>query len=152
MRSEPQILVVDEARPRDVMTIEELVRAETIERAGAGDSEDLAVEARLDGDLIGACYGWTWGGTCELDTLWVAPSSRNNGLGSQLLRTAELVAAERGCFQVVLLTYDLQAPGYYERRGYKMVGRVDDYPLGSAALWFRRPLGPAADNDRRKGS
>lgn len=30
----------------------------------------------------------------------------------------------------------------WTRRGYELVARVDDYPIGDAALWFRKPLRP----------
>jgi hypothetical protein len=53
---------------------------------------------------------------------------------------AEDEALARGCHQVVLFTYRFQAPGFYERWGYRIVGRVDDYPMRTPALWFRKSL------------
>jgi hypothetical protein len=58
----------------------------------------------------------------------------------------------RGCRQVVLFTHRIQAPGFYERRGYEIVGRVDDYPSGSEAVWYRKWLpgdGAQAPSRRR---
>jgi ribosomal protein S18 acetylase RimI-like enzyme len=101
---------------------------------------DLTVMARQDGQLVGGCHGGTWGGTCELQSLWVEPAHRHGGLGRGLLALAEREAQERGCHQVVLFTHQFQAPGFYEGLGYRVVGRVDDYPSGTAALWFRKPL------------
>jgi hypothetical protein len=64
-------------------------------------------------------------------------------VGGALLDAAEAEALRRGCDQVVLLTHAVHAgPGgaRYRRRGYELVGRVDDYPRGDAALWFRKRL------------
>ncbi|MGZ4753452.1 MAG: GNAT family N-acetyltransferase [Acidimicrobiia bacterium] len=96
-----------------------------------------------DGTVLAGVSGWTWGGCCELQHLWVHESERGNGLGSRLLDAAEAEAARRGCGQVVLFTHAANAGRTGERwtrRGYELVGRVDDYPLGDAALWFRKAL------------
>jgi ribosomal protein S18 acetylase RimI-like enzyme len=114
-----------------------------VARAGLGEDCDLGIEARWQGELVGACYGGTWGGTCELESLWVRPDLRQRGLGARLLAAAESEAARRCCHQVVLLSHWIQAPGFYEHRGYEIVGRVEEYPAGSDAIWYRkRLLGP----------
>jgi GNAT superfamily N-acetyltransferase len=136
--------------PLDSALIEDRVRSETVATTGLGDAVELAVLAR-DGDVIrGGVCGWTWGGCCELDSLWVEPSLRGTGLGTRLLAAAEAAAQARGCRQVVLFTHEFQAPGFYERRGYELAGRVEDYPAGTAALWFRKllPVDLAAGPDR----
>lgn len=132
--------VEDSPDPLVAAQLEAQVRRETIAATGHGADVELAVLAR-DGDTVRAgVYGWTWGGCCELESLWVEPSLRGQGVGSRLLAAAEAAALARGCRQVVLFTYELQAPGFYERRGYELVGRIDDCPVGTAALWFRKRL------------
>ncbi|MFL6136245.1 MAG: GNAT family N-acetyltransferase [Frankiaceae bacterium] len=120
--------------------LEANVRRETVAASGHGDEAEFAVLAGDDRELRGGISGWTWGGCCELTNLWVDPRLRGHGLGSRLLARAEEEALARGCRQIVLFTHDVQAsPGFYERRGYELVGRVEDYPRGSAALWYRKP-------------
>jgi ribosomal protein S18 acetylase RimI-like enzyme len=126
--------------PAEVCCLEEKLHAETLATAHADEEAELAVFVRDDGATVGGVYGWTWGGCCELQVLWVEPARRGQGLGSALLRAAELEASRRGCTQVVLFTHDSQAPGLYEARGYELVARVDGYPADGAALWFRKPL------------
>jgi len=132
--------VEDDPDPLVAALLEAQVRRETVAACGHGDDVELAVLVRDGGAVRAGVYGWTWGGCCELESLWVEPSLRGQGLGSRLLAAAEAAALARGCRQVVLFTYEVQAPGFYERRGYEIVGRVDDYPAGAAALWFRKRL------------
>jgi GNAT superfamily N-acetyltransferase len=92
------------------------------------------------GRVRGGLYGWTWGGCCELQHLWVDEELRSNGLGGRMLAWAEEEARVRGCSQVVLFTHGSQSPGLYARRGYQVVGQVDGYPAGDTALWFQKLL------------
>jgi GNAT superfamily N-acetyltransferase len=135
-----QIRVEANPDPVDVVRIEDWVRDETMAASGLAAEEELVVFARQGGELLGGCCGSTWGGTCELNSLWVDQRYRRRGIGARLLAVAEDEALGRGCHQVVLFTYLFQAPGFYERSGYKIVGRVDDYPTGTPALWFHKVL------------
>jgi GNAT superfamily N-acetyltransferase len=144
------LCVEDSPDPLIAAQLDARVRREMAAACGLGEDIELAVFAREGGVVRAGVYGWTWGGCCELESLWVEPRLRGRGLGSRLLAAAEAAALERGCRQVVVFTYELQAPGFYERRGYELVGRVDDCPTGTAALWFRKRLtvdGAATIND-----
>jgi GNAT superfamily N-acetyltransferase len=136
--------VEDDPDPADVARLEAAVSEETARVTGHEGERQLAVFVRsADGTVMAGIYGWTWGGCAELQHLWVDESVRGQGLAGQLLDAAEAEAARRGCGQVVLFTHAANAGrsgDRYTRRGYELVGRVDDYPLGDAALWFRKPL------------
>lgn len=134
------LCVEDSPDPRDAALLETEVRREAVAASGHGDDMELAVFVRDGGEVRAGVYGWTWGGCCELENLWVDPSLRRQGIGTRLIAAAEAAALARGCRQVVLFTYEFQAPGFYERRGYELVGRVEDNPCGTAALWFHKRL------------
>jgi ribosomal protein S18 acetylase RimI-like enzyme len=127
--------------PDDIELLEDRVREATVAATGHHDLDRLAAFVRADdGSLIAGIAGWTWGGTCELQDLWVDPAHRGSGLGRQLLVEAEAEARRRGCGQMVLFTHEVHAPGLYERLGYELVGRVDDYPVGGAASWYHKAI------------
>ncbi len=115
---------------------------------GLGEEVELAIFVREAGTVVAGISGWTWGDCCELQSLWVEPSLRGGGLATRLLAAAEAEAVARGCSQTVHFTYDFQARALYERNGYELLGRVEDFPSGTAALWFRKCLQPVDKNPR----
>ncbi len=107
---------------------------------GLADERDLAIFVREAGAVVAGISGWTWGDCCELQSLWVHPDRRGRGLAALLLAAAEAEATSRGCSQTVHFTYDFQAQALYEKSGYELMGRVEGFPAGTDALWFRKCL------------
>lgn len=141
-----EVRVETDPDPADVARLDALVaqhNAAATGRVGEPESQ-LAIFVRDDdGTMVAGVYGWTWGGCCEVQHLWVDEARRGEGLGTRLLDEVEAEAARRGCRQVVLFTHAANAGAdgqRYPRRGYELVGRVDDYPVGDAALWYRKHL------------
>lgn len=126
--------------PRDIEVLEAHIRREASAAMGLGDGVDLAIFVRVAGRVVAGISGWTWGDSCELQNLWVDPSLRGRGLATRLIAAAEAEAATRGCSQTVHFTYDFQARPLYERNGYELVGRVEDFPSGTDVLWYRKHL------------
>ena len=140
------LTVEDDPDPTDIELLETRVTEQTARVTGhaVGSERQLAIFVRDDdGEILAGVFGWTWGGCAELHHLWVHEAQRGKGLGTRLLDAAEAEAARRGCGQVVLFTHAANNGvngERYTRRGYELVGRVDDYPVGDAALWYRKPL------------
>ena len=108
---------------------------------GVTDGQGLAIFVRDAQDRIvaGIC-GHTWGGCCEIRQLWVDESRRRQGLGTRLLQAAEEEARRRHCSQMVLTTFDFQAPEFYIKRGFHRLAAVSDYPHGHASLLLQKVL------------
>jgi GNAT superfamily N-acetyltransferase len=132
--------VEDHPDPLDIEFLETQIRREASAAMGLGEEEELAIFIRNGETVVAGISGWTWGDCCELQSLWVDPSLRGRGLATGLLAAAEAEAAGRGCRQTVHFTYDFQARALYERHGYELIGRVEDFPCGTSALWFRKQL------------
>mgnify|MGYP003554734493 CR=1 FL=1 len=132
--------VEDNPDALEVEFLEARIRSEASIATGLGDEFELAIFVRDAGTIVAGISGWTWGDCCELQSLWVAPHLRGRRLATRLLAAAEAEAATRGCTQTVHFTYDFQAQPLYERNGYELVGRVQDFPSGTDALWYRKRL------------
>lgn len=116
--------------------------AYNITTARMDEGEDIAVFVRDHSDkLVGGVMGTIWGACLEIAYLWVDQHRRGTGIGGRLLTMIEAEAALRGCRNVVLDTYTFQAPEFYQRRGYKEIGRVGGYPNDYKKVFFHKDLG-----------
>jgi GNAT superfamily N-acetyltransferase len=132
--------VEDHPDPREIDVLETQIRREASAAMGLGGEAELAIFVRDAGTVVAGISGWTWGDCCEMQSLWVAPSLRGRGLAMRLIAAAETEAAARGCLQTVHFTYAFQARGLYERTGYELVGRVENFPSGTDVLWYHKLL------------
>jgi ribosomal protein S18 acetylase RimI-like enzyme len=92
------------------------------------------------GKVIGAFNGHTWGGCCVIAHIWVHRDWRGRGIGREMMRAAENIAARRGCEKIVLSSHDFQAPGFYERLGYERQAVILGWPRHHADILYAKPL------------
>jgi GNAT superfamily N-acetyltransferase len=87
-------------------------------------------------EVLAGLSGWTWASACEIQTLWVHPDWRGQGYGRKLLESAELQVQSRGCKVILISSYSFQAPGFYEKCGYKLIWQLNDFPPGHQNCFF----------------
>nr|WP_227464709.1 GNAT family N-acetyltransferase [Nocardioides lijunqiniae] len=93
------------------------------------------------GELAAGVSGWTWGVAAGIGLTWVREESRRDGLGARLLEEFEAEARARGCTHVFVTSFTFQAPGFYERHGYRELFRWEDLPApGAADVHLRKEL------------
>ena len=88
------------------------------------------VEYDANGNIIGGILGGTYWGWMYVDILWVHEDHRGKGIGTKLLTEAETEAKARGCHHVHLDTMSWQAPDFYKKQGYSILGIISDIPDG----------------------
>ena len=101
---------------------------------GTAPARELTVQLLDDaGDLAAGMSGWTWGVAAGIGMTWVQTDARGHGLGTRLLAEFENEARARGCTHVFVSSFTFQAPGFYERHGYREIFRWDAVPLPHTA-------------------
>lgn len=88
------------------------------------------------GGLTAKIY-WNW---LAIEDFWMDKDIRKKGIGSKLLRKAEEIAKEHECKRAFLKTFGFQAKPFYEKHGYSVVGKLNDYPPGSVFYWMEKTL------------
>ena len=98
------------------------------------------IEYDADGSIIGGLLGGTYWGWMYIDILWVREDHRRQGVGSRLLTEAEKEAMRRGCHHVHVDTMSWQAPAFYQKHGYEVIGVLPDIPLGNQKYLLMKAL------------
>lgn len=110
-------------------------------RAGPNHGRPLVLEVRDDtGAVIGGLWGYTSYGWLFTELFVLPASLRGQGLGRDLLRTAETEARARGCHSAWLDTFEFQARAFYEKFGYACFGELPDYPHGHSRFFMQKSL------------
>lgn len=90
----------------------------------------------IAGGVIAQVY-WDW---LYIDLMWMKPELRGHGYGSQLLLLVEDEARKRGAKHAHLDTFSFQAPGFYEKHGYRVFGELPDFPQGCQRYFMTKDL------------
>lgn len=91
---------------------------------------------KLVGTII---VSFLWNGM-HIDSLWIKESLRNHDWGSKLLNLAEKEGVKRGCSIAYTDTFSWQAPQFYEKQGYKLYGKLDDFPEKNTLFYYYKKL------------
>ncbi|WP_444996112.1 GNAT family N-acetyltransferase [Aliikangiella sp. IMCC44359] len=104
------------------------VRKYNHEIIGSESSIPLFVVTRDDnGKLTGGVSGRTIYKHFLISVVWVDKKLRNKGVGSLLMQRAEAEAKKRGCVAAQVDTLSFQAPMFYQKLGFKTVGKITGF-------------------------
>jgi len=139
--ADDDLRVEDDPRREDVALLDERLYEFNAAASGVRDGRWLAVFVRDgSGAVVAGMHGWTWGGTGFVQAIWVHESRRRLGLGSRVLGAAEAEARRRGCHQMHLDTHSYQAPAFYQKLGYEVIGTLPGWPGNDVRVFLRKRL------------
>lgn len=119
-------------------------------QAGPRNSKEFAFFVRSETvELVGGLLGSTHFNHFFVSAIFIDQEFRREGIGRELIRRAAALALERGCDVIYLDTFDFQAPGFYEKLGFKVFGALNDYPTGHQRLYLLKRLGAGGEAQRR---
>src|SRR5690242_8110438 len=117
---EPLVESRHDLSPIEIDAIEECLDNYNRRAIGRNDSQGLGFVIRDEtGRAIGVAAGYSWAGTSELKQMWVDEVYRGRGYARHLLNAFIAEAAGRGVRRIWVASYDFQAPGMYEKSGFR---------------------------------
>jgi ribosomal protein S18 acetylase RimI-like enzyme len=87
----------------------------------------------------GIIVTFLWNGM-HIDSLWVDETLRGQDYGTKLMKMAEDEALKRGCTVAYTDTFTWQASGFYEKLGYTLYGKLENFPEGNALSYYSKKL------------
>jgi len=99
----------------------------------------LAYDA--EGAIVGGLIAETQFLWLKIAVMAVAEHARRRGVGRKLVELAEQEAVARRCRHAYVDTFDYQAPDFYRKLGYQLVGKLDNWDShGHAKCFFTKQL------------
>jgi ribosomal protein S18 acetylase RimI-like enzyme len=136
-----QFVINHHPSAQDLAFLEDQIIAFNCATTGYQDGKMLSVFVRNEKEeIIAGISGFTWGGYCKVEWLWVHADWRRQGYGKELLLAVEAEARARGCRQIVVDTHSFQAPGFYQKLGFEIIGLAQDCPQGHQSIYLQKSL------------
>ena len=127
----PHIEPRHDLSPNEIDAIEDRIYDHNSTATGRDDGHGLGFVIRNEvGQMIGVAAGYTWSGTSELKQIWVDKAYRGRGYARALLNAFVSEACSRGVRRIWVASYDFQAPGMYEKAGFKRMAEFEGWPEG----------------------
>jgi GNAT superfamily N-acetyltransferase len=110
-------------------------------RAGEDQMRELCLalyspDQEVVGGVIAETY-WNW---LFVNVMWVKEELRGQGFGAKLLKMTEEEAIKRGAQHAYLDTFSFQAPEFYSKNGYKVFGKLENFPPGQQRFFYEKEL------------
>jgi GNAT superfamily N-acetyltransferase len=135
------VFVTDAPAPGELAVVSDGLDEFNLQQVGIQDQRPLAVLVRDDnGRVVGGLTGRTYLGLWFVDLFYLPERLRGSGLGAEVLRRAEAEAVRRGCRSGVLYTIKFQAPGFYEKQGWRAFGEVPGDPPAATRVFLSKQL------------
>jgi GNAT superfamily N-acetyltransferase len=134
----PPILLTDAPTADELAAIRGPLDQFNLAACGISDQRPLALLVRdpASDQVVGGLTGRSSRGMLFIDVFFLPEAMRGNGLGSKLLRMAEEEGRRRGCRTGLLHTNSFQAPGFYQKHGWREFGRFPTEPAGTCRIFF----------------
>ena len=101
---------------------------------------DVLVRDESGGEVLGGLPGHTSYRLLFLEVFHLPEELRGAGVGSRVIGLAEDEARRRDCTAAFVYTVTFQAPGFYERHGYRRFGEVVCPPDGATRIFLSKML------------
>lgn len=135
------ISINGEPNPEDKKVLVEGLLVHHASQGHPRKSENFSILLKDEDSKVfgGVIVTFLWN-SMEINALWVDETVRKQGWASKLMQEVENEAVKRGCTIAYTNTFSWQASGLYEKLGYKLFGKLYDFPQGSSLSYYYKKL------------
>lgn len=102
--------------------------------------KEVAVTLREGDEIVGGVTGQVWCGWLFIQLFWIDEAFRGGDRGTELIGRLEEEARSNGATHAYVDTFSFQAPGFYQKRGYRIFGELENFPVGHSRFWLTKAL------------
>ena len=97
---------------------------------------ELSYVYEEDGKIIGRIVGHIHWDFCKIDMFYVDKDIQSKGVGTKLLKHFEKEAIQDKCKYIYLETMSFNAPRFYLKHGYSIMGEFKNSPIEDTIHYF----------------
>jgi GNAT superfamily N-acetyltransferase len=137
---QPVLCLSSEPEPEARAVIGDGLNAYNDAIVGYADRTPLTVKVvdPATGAVIGGISGGTSLGLLFVDLVFLPDTLRGQDVGSRMMAMAEDEARRRGCRAGMLYTISFQAPGFYQKLGWRVFGEIPSDPPGTSRFFLTK--------------
>lgn len=103
--------------------------------------KNIAITVRNDaGEIVGGVTGEAWADWLFVQLLWLDEAYRGQDFASRAMDALEDEARAFGAKHAYVDTFSFQARPFYEKRGYRVFGTLENYPDTHSRYWLTKAL------------
>ena len=103
---------------------------------GCGIRKQLAYALLDDDEMVGGITGRLESQGFHIQGFAVVKQKRGQNYGTQLIKTIEEAAIKEGAKQLTVSTQDYQALGFYEKMGYSVFAKLENWPFEGTTKYY----------------
>ncbi|MGG5322585.1 hypothetical protein IGJ83_002456 [Enterococcus pernyi] len=89
-----------------------------------------------EGTILGRIVGFIHWDHLQIELFYVSNNTQGQGIGTKLLNHVESIAKQQNKSYIFLETMSFNAPKFYEKHGYEVVGKIVNSPMENQIRFF----------------
>lgn len=100
----------------------------------------IFLKDKVTKDVKGGLCCYIQSGVMFVETLIIDEEFRGQKWGTKILQKAEDIAKQNNCNCIYLDTFTFQALPFYEKLGYEVFAKLDEYDDGIILYWLKKKI------------
>ncbi|WP_208560059.1 GNAT family N-acetyltransferase [Marinilactibacillus kalidii] len=102
------------------------------------DTKAISFVYKEEDQVLGRIVGHVQWDHIKIELFYVSKQTQGKGIGSKLLAHVETIARDEHYRYVYLETMSFNAPAFYQKHGYEIIGQIENSPLPGETRYFMK--------------